>query len=240
VLERLGEEAKDIEIPLTSYHFHTWSEEALLQLADQLIDAAADDHTLIDDLEALRLVLRHYCAYRGLRRGDEEPKEIVSLREAAIAENMQHLLDRLEGKPVLVLCGSWHATKILHEVWNRPYNEVQSWVQQLAKEGVSIYSLHVIGLSGLTGIGGSSLRFPVRCETDTFLFPDGESLSTILELAPQHEDIYIDLRVEENAGVRFRLCTVQGFNNETSVLVGELFDGIVFFKEATPIAQACP
>lgn len=232
--EQLGDVAAHVEIP-SRPQLSRWSEERLLLLIEELV-AIAEDEELIEDLNRTKPVIRFYRAFRGGRPVGEELKAIAELREESIARNIEALLDELDGAPILVLYGAAHLSKCPYEGWGFPYDEISNWGRLLEREGIDLHRIFVTGIQGEAR--GPRGLYPVQGDPYALAFEDDLTLGTLLETVPVFDVVYVDLRVAENTSLRF----LEGFSPlvgfASIVPAGELFDGIILFREVTPILYA--
>ncbi len=145
------------------------------------------------------------------------------IREERITENIRHLLSDLEGKPVLALFGAGHAQK--QGDGSLP---TTPWAERLSEDGVEIYSLHATGLYGTAFWRGTTFLPGIRTEAFLFLPPDGISLAAVLADVSDYEIIYIDSQEASN------LIFPRGQH------ASELYDGMLFFREVSPMVDECP
>jgi len=172
----------------------------------------------------------HY--YAGNRIGIGPPEGTVwsaPIRENAITHNIKHLLRELDGAPVLAFFGAAHAVKS-EGIQSRVPGH-QSWAQRLVDSGMEVYSLRAWSLSGRYYWRGTESE--VTGYGSQFQFADGNSLTTVLEAAPEADIVYIDLRAEANASSRLG-------DPYLDVPAGALYDGLVIFREAQPMEHTCP
>jgi hypothetical protein len=234
--EQIGARVPNIEVPPLS-QFRGWDEAKALALVDQMADVAGDDRVITGELATVRDSVRNHFAWKQLERGRIEESEFIehlSIREERIAQNIQHLLAKLGGTPALALYGGSHAQKrpamiVTLAFFSQPvFVDVPFWAQRLAESKISIYSVLAMGLSGREGVEGE-YSLPVERDPHQMLFSDGITLADVLDAIPQYSIIYVDLRLDANSA--FRLG-----NSFQDVPAGEVYDGIILFREVSPVA----
>lgn len=232
--QQLGASAGSVQMPALD-EFESWAREALgkhrmLELVEQLEDAAIGSDSILAELGTLRISLDYY--YAGNRIGIGIPEGSVysaPIREKAITHNIEHLLAELEGAPALVFFGAAHATKTMGI--ESPVRGLQSWAHQLEDSGVHIYSLRAWSLSGTSTWRGT--KSEVTGDGSEIQFANGGSLATVLEAAPDAGIVYIDLRSEANAATRLGAPFLD-------VPASSLYDSLVVFREGRPMEHTCP
>jgi len=228
IRHRLGEVAQDVEIPLLD-EFQNWDEHEMASLAEHLAGTAGEaSPRILRELNTAQDSIRHIHLFASSEAPLEPtPGSIwqhgMAVREVRITENIQHVLLDLEGKPVLALYGVAHAKKTGDDnILER------SWAQRLSEDGIEVYSLFATGMYGTAFWGGRSYSVGWKPETWLFLPPDGVSLATVLNDASDYEIIYIDPQETSN------LILPTGERASGS------YNGIVLFREISPMADACP
>jgi len=235
--EELGAAAMGIDMPSLS-EFRTWDEAEMLALVDQMAYVSQGRPGIISELTTVEDSIRSYVAWQrfGMKEiSESEFIEQLSIREERIAQNTQNLLAKLDGAPVLALYGGWHAQK--HPAMIVPlgsfsspvFMEIQSWVQRLAESGVSIYSVLAWGISGEAKVKGSYLQ-QVDRDPHQMRFSDGITLGDVFDANPQHSIVYVDLRLGTNSTLRLG-------DDFQDVPAGEIYDGIILFREVSPVEQ---
>lgn len=140
---------------------------------------------------------------------------LPSIREERIAANIQYVLRELDGAPVLALYDVWHARKT-----TRLAPESQPWAERLTELGIKIYSVFPRGISG----------FPAaNISPELIQFTDGTTMSDIFDSSPDYDIVYVDLRLPANKTIAYSF--------EPLVPLSERFDGIILFREVTPIRK---
>ncbi|NIV29150.1 MAG: hypothetical protein GWN58_06460, partial [Anaerolineae bacterium] len=212
-----------------------WTREALgkhmmLELVEQLEDAAQGHDSILAELGTVRLSLDYF--YAGNRIGIGPAEGTVwsaPIREDAITHNIEHLLGELDGAPALAFFGGAHAMK--SEGIESPVPGLQSWAQLLTESGVQIYSLRAWSLSGRSYWRGT--ESDVTGDVSQIQFAGGSTLATVLEAAPDAAIVYVDLRSEAHASTRLG-------DPFLDVPARTVYDGLVVFREAQPMEHTCP
>jgi hypothetical protein len=137
---------------------------------------------------------------------------LPSIREERIAANIQHVLEDSDGAPVLALYGSGHTRKA-----TRLAPESQLWTVRLIESGVKIYSVFTTGIS--------------KMSPKLIQFTDGTTMSDVFDSRPDYDIVYVDLRLPANKTVTF------SFYVDPPVPLPEALDGIILFREVTPIRK---
>ena len=229
--EQSNTAVKSIEIPAWD-KFQKLGQSDTYKLVDQLIQAASDQPAIVNGLETVRLSLYYYFA--GNRIGATAPIEGSSSnaqpREEAITRNMQYLLKELKGAPLLALYGAAHTQR--QNAMGGPVPDMKAWGQVLAESGVKLHSLSTWGLAGEAFWRGSSMK--IDESTADIQFGDGVSLAAVLDKAPNDGIVYIDLRPTANGSVRL------GLPYSAEVPASKIYDGLVLFRNVTPMENVCP
>ncbi len=222
--EQVSALAEPIQMPSLA-EFEDWSEGEMLALVDQLVEAAGNDDSTGDELDTVRSSIHWYAL--GNEVGIGQPIVVLSAessttREEAIARNIQNLLEELEGAPVLSLFGGFHAQK-----WLRPGYRVEPWAQILTESGVNVYSVVAGGVSGTQFWRGET--YEIAIDAEQIVFDDGTTLATVFDT--DYGIVYVDLRLDANA-----LTGPDGWGR----LTREVYDGVILFREVSPMENACP
>lgn len=233
--EGLGAAAIGADMPSLSA-FKIWDEVEMLALVNQMADVSKDCSGIASEFITLRASIRYHFAWERFGRGEvgeSEHIEQLSIREERIAQNVQYLLAKLDGAPVLALYGGLHAQKhpamiVTLDFFSQPVViDNPSWVQRLAESGASIYSVLAEGISGQEGVKGKYHR-PVERDPHEMHFSDGTTLADVLDATPQHSIVYVDLRLGTNSTLRLG-------DNFQDIPAGEIYDGIILFKTVSPV-----
>ena len=236
VQSRLVTAAEHITIPELP-QFEGWSENNMLTLVDQLEEAAGDRETIGDELETIRVSVRYHCMWRQYFQNtitlDEAVERSSNIREERITQNLQQLLEELQGTPVLALYGGWHAQKRPAMSSKTFLMNTASWTQRLSEAGVPVYSVLAMGLSGWANVNVDVPPTRINRDATQMRFSDGTNLANILAAAPDYDIVYVDLRLETNASLRL------GADFE-DVPAGEVYDGLVLFREVTLLELVLP
>jgi hypothetical protein len=243
VHEELGAAVEPIEIP-SRYEFEEWSQDDMLALADQLVEAARDQQLILSELTTVQRSIEFIHAEPPSQEEPLSGRVRVGLRESTIEGNIRHLLAALDGGSVLALYGAWHTQKRQSQsvyFFERPL------ALRLTESGVNVYSLFVTGIRGRVGMGDEN-SMALRTDLHQIRFADDTTLGTVLETTPDHDLVYIDLRLETNAAIRLGVLAAVNWaeagrfvgTDYQDALAGNVYDGIVLFGEVTPVQDACP
>ena len=236
LLEELGAGTTSVDLPSLS-EFSSWDEAEMLALIDQVAEASQDRGGFTRELTTIKDSIRFCMAWQQFGSGELSESELIeqmSIREKRIAENTRYLLARPDGAPVLALYGGWHIQRhpAVIVAWgafsqSSTMDSNPPWVQRLAESGVSIYSVLAEGISGEAQIADS---FPQRIEREPhqMRFSDGTTLGDIFDSTPEHSILYVDLRLGMNGTLRLG-------DEFQDVPAGEIYDGIILFREASPV-----
>ncbi len=228
-LQELREElAEPIRIPPLN-EFETLTCNEMLDLVDQLAENVKDP-SLQNELETIRSSINFYFEGSQIGLGVADAMltlEGCRIREERICQNIMWLRKKLEGAPLLVKYGGWHTQK---RQAMSSYSDVEPWVQQLKAE-VSIYSVYVIGVSGLVwhSVFGTT---PYRKDPYQIQLFD-TTLGDILESEPDCTIAYIDLRWYTNVTVRLG-------NDFKDVQARQIYDGLIVYRKVHPLVKKCP
>jgi hypothetical protein len=216
--------------------FRGWGEDEVLQVVDDLESGPGAQDNITNELQTLRDSIRIYFAINqsDVSQSDSWP-DTLEVREERIATNVQNVLRELEDEPALALYGGWHTQKLpaltvtLYSQSGAAdvFLELASWVQRLSESGVHIYSVLAMGISGESGFM-YRMEEPVARDPEQMRFEDGISVADVFNAHPQHTIVYIDLRLAETASLRLA-------NEYRDTPAGEVYDGIVLFREVSPI-----
>ena len=230
---QLGPAAASIPLPSFS-DFNTWVARQRGAFVEELQSISADHPDIMNGLETVSLSLDWYNL--GNRVDVGWPATIsrtkyAPIREDVITMNIRHVLSQLNGRPVLAFFGLFHGTKIV-AVPNPPIEGFKSWAQRLLEDEVSVYSLAMLGTSGSSDWRGRTLPHD-RELLNEFDLTDGTPVLSLFETYPGFEIIYTDYRTEENSA----LTLPADFLN---LPASQIFDGLIIFKEFTPMENVCP
>ena len=229
IKERLGNTGEALVIP-PLVEFLDWPESEMLALVDSIANAPGPVSIAITmELKTIRDSIRWY--FLVVPSGDvllSPPPEARAIREARIAQNIQNTLNDLGNAPVLALCGAGHAQKTLgtQEFGQEP------WAQRLSESGVPIHAIFATGMYGTAFWRGKTSHWGTHQDQILLPPPDGISLEVVLDEAPNYHVVYIDLRLDTTASILLPWQSDQK--------AGKLYDGIILFKEMSPMENACP
>jgi hypothetical protein len=234
--EEMGTATEAVPLPGRE-EFEHWNIQSTpaLTIVDELIPLAGDNADIINGLETVRSSYLYY--YNGNETGPTKNTGSVKyalIREEAIARNISHLLKKLDGKLVLAFFGGFHALKTMGAILppGAPI-DMKSWAQIIIElDDVDVYSVEVSGLSGQLYWRGK--EFSPHEGLGEYQFSDGTPLSSLFENEPDYNLLYTDLRVDENYTIWL------GPDYHQDVPAGQMYDGLVMFKEVTPMEDQCP
>jgi hypothetical protein len=228
---QIGPKAEAVQIPALS-ELKTWSPKSIYDLIEELQNVSADQPDITNGLETVDLSFHWYFLGNDMDAGKGFRKTFFPVREDVITQNIQHVVTRLDGKPVLAFFGGIHAMKVVG-IPNPPVKDMKSWAQRLSEFGISVYSLNVDGLSGDGYWRGEAFSYEATA-TDEYLFENDTSLVSLFDAHPEATIIYTDLRMRENSRIRLPASIY------LDIPVSQVYDGLIIFKEFTPMENACP
>ena len=247
--EKIRVHLVDVDSPLSAVHLHLqrlqheidvdaavppFEEFEKLSKADALhlvekLEEKTEDPSLKEELETVESSLNFYFTGSEIGIGATSTTltpEGCHIREERITQNITILLQKLDGAPVLVKCGSWHAQK--HQSMSS-YTQVRPWAHQLTERGINIFALYAVGMSGY--MWHSSLgEISYHKDLYRIQFDDGTKLGTIIERGSDYSIFYVDLQLDANKSARL------GYNFADTP-AGAVYDGIIVFREVTPLVQ---
>ncbi len=234
--QKLGSAAADVSIPELS-EFTNWSPKQRKDLVMELKKVSAGQPAILNELETVDLSLKWYTM--GNRLDENVPvgfqKYFGPIREDVMTKNARYVLSGLDDRPVLVFFGGGHGMKTM-SVPNPPVEGFTSWAQRLNDTGSRVYSLMILGMSGKGFWHGQSFEYKEGIQryegVDGYRFEDGTSLSSLLGTYPDRGILYADLRTGENAKIGLPSVYLD-------VPASQVYDGLVIFKEFTPMEDAC-
>ncbi len=235
---QLGAAGESIALP-ASNEFLSWYTDSMYKLIDELQKAAENQPDILSGLATVKLSLDWFSL--GNRLEIDMPRgarrNFGPLREDIITQNVQHVLSQLNGKPVLVFFGGAHGMKTQADP-NPPRDGFKSWVQRLVEAGTKVYSLSISGLSGNGYWHGEAFPYEVPGQQqyqgiDGYRSADGASLVSFFKSHPDTRIIYADLRTENNWNIQLPSVYLD-------LPAGKVYDGLIIFKEFTPMENACP
>jgi hypothetical protein len=241
--EEIGAGAESIEVP-SRYEFEEWTQDGMLALADQLVEAAEDQVSILNELTTVRRSIEFIHAEPPSQEEPLSGRVRVGIRESTVEQNFKNLLAVLDGGSVLALYGAWHTQKRQSQ---SIYSFERPLAQRLTESGVKVYSLLVTGIRGRVGIGDEN-SMALRTDLHQIRFADDTTLGAVLETTPDPDLVYIDLRSETNAAIRLGVLAAVNWAEAghfagidyRDALAVEVYDGIILFGEVTPVQDACP
>jgi hypothetical protein len=139
----------------------------------------------------------------------------------------------LDGAPALVFIGGSHAQKLQGVRTAIPeLQDFRTCVQRLKASGVNVHSVQVWGLEGEAYWRGSISR--VDWGADKIQLADATTFGALLDAAPAHDILYVDLRMGANASTKLGGSFIEG------IPAGDIYDGVILFREFTPMEDRCP
>lgn len=227
--EQIGAPAEAIQIPELA-EFETWKRGEMYKLIRELEAAAVDNPASLNGLETAHDSLRWYFLGNRIETGEAVGYRALfaPIREEVITRNVQFLLESLGDKPLLAFYGSAHGIKLQADP-NPPRDGFASWAQRIFESGIPVYSLDTLPLSG--GYFWRGSLYPYGDGIESSRLPDGANLGQLL-IEQDKSILYVDFRAEENA-----MSTLP--SEYADIPAGQVYDGEVIFREATPMEDAC-
>jgi len=229
---QLGEAGNSISIPELS-EFQYSSLEKKHALIDELRPVSNRQSDILNGLETVRLSLEWYYSGNEVDTGWPigTPRWYYPIREDVITKNIEYILSQLDGKPVLAFFGLSHGMKV-QAYTNPPVKGFKSWAQRLAEKNISIYSTAIYGVSGTSIWRGKALPSDDELLKE-FQLMDGTTIISLFDSQPDSNIIYSDLREESNSTIKLSADLLD-------IPASQFFDGIIIFKEFTPMENVCP
>jgi hypothetical protein len=210
------------DLPVYS-DFEAWPLDHKLEWIDELA-SRTDGPAMAVDLHTVRQsILFNDLGGINVQYPSIEAKLI---REQVIAANIKQVLSDVQDRPVVALYGAGHAQKRPAGYFDFPGGA--PWVQQISDSGVDVFSLFVAVMSGEGWWRGHEVRTGLFL--DEVIVGGGYPLSLFLDVEEDFQAIYIDLQLPSN-----HRSQIGGF-----VDTAELFDGVLLFKQGTPMQHECP
>lgn len=237
--EQIGPAAEAIQLPHLS-DVRNWSAEQKESLVNELKEASKGKPEIVNALDTIAMSFAWHALGNSMDTkqpaGPGGRAAFAPIREDVITKNIEYVLSHLNGKPVLVFFGVDHGMKTMGDP-NPPVEGFKPWVQRLVESGIGVYSLSIDGLSGTGYWRGESFTYEEPggqqySETTQYEFEDGTPIVSLFEAHPDRGIIYVDLRAEANSTVKLPPMFVK-------LPASKLYDGLVFFKEFTPMENAC-
>lgn len=228
--QQLGPAAASIPLPSLS-DFNTESPKQRYAWLAELQTAAEDQPAILHGLETVHLSLQWYAL--GNRMGTAQVTgmrtKFAPLREDTIVQNVQYVIEHLDGKPVLAFFGLVHGMKDTTNM-DMPGEGFKTWAQRLVETGVPVYSMFLDGLSGEGYWREETFRYGDG--VPEYKFADGLAVVSLFADYPSAKIIYADLRNQDNQNVQLPLLM-------SDVPASKAFDALVIFKEFTPMENEC-
>jgi hypothetical protein len=199
----------------------------LYDLIDELRNASANQPDLLNGLDTVYWALRWYFLGNDMDAGTGLRRTFAPIREDVITQNIEYVLSQMNGKPILAFFGAAHGMKIQGDP-NPPTRDFKPWAQRLVEKNISVYSTIIFGASGNGYWRGEALSH--ESGTDELQFKDGTPLVSLFDTYPDSGIAYINLHADENAAIQLPPIDVP---------FGQLYDGLIIFKEFTPMENVC-
>ena len=231
---QLGVAGESVQIPeLSEIQFA--NSEKVYALVDELRAVSSGQPDILNGLETVRLSLEWYYLGNQLDVGWPvgAPKYFAPIREDIITKNITYVLPQLDDKPALAFFGANHGMKT--QGIPDPYLPIMGfkpWAQRLVDENVAVHSMAIYGASGDSFWHGENLPNDENFLKE-FQLTDGKSVLSLFGTYPDSNIIYTDLRLEDNS-------TIKLSSDLLDIPASQYFDGIIIFKEFTPMENACP
>jgi len=231
--QQLGSAGESISFPDFS-EFREWHGKDMYSLIDEMRKASNEHPDIINGLDTVKLSLDWYFIGNRLEIGwprGTTRSTFAPIREDIITKNVKYVLTQLDGKPVLAFFGWAHGMKVMADP-NPPVDGFKSWAQRLVDENIIVYSIAIEGASGSSYWRGKTLPDDEKFMKE-FQFKDGTPFVSLFDTYPDSSIVYTDLQVEENSTLRLS-------SEYLDIPASEFLDGIIIFKEFTPMENVCP
>lgn len=228
---QIGPAGKSVQMPDLSEIKYAKSE-TVYELVDQLRAVSAKQPDILSGLDTVHLSLEWYYLGNLLDVGWPAGSRatFAPIREEIITKNIKYVLSQLDGKPILAFFGLAHGMKVQADP-TFPDTGFITWAQHLVEENVSVYSSAIFSESGSGFWHGRT--FPDdRDFLKEFKLSDGTPLVSLFDAYPDPSIVYTDLRMKDNA-------TITLSPDFMNIPASQLFDGIIIFKEFTPMDDSC-
>lgn len=229
--QQLGDKSESILFPDLS-EFRGWNGKKMRVLIDEVRSISTDQPDVLNGLDTVSLSLEWYFLGNRLEigwpRGTRE--KFAPIREDVITKNIDYVLTQSDGKPVLAFFGLFHGMKVMADP-TFPVKGFKSWAERLVDENTAVYSLAIFGAAGESFWHERTLPDDEDFLKD-FKLVDGTSLISLFASYTAPNIVYTDLQAEENSTIRLSPDLMD-------IPASQLFDGIIIFKEFTPMEDAC-
>jgi hypothetical protein len=229
--EQLGTTGKPVLFPDFS-DFRDWPGQEIYTLIDEMKGISNDDPDIVNGLITVKLSLDWYFLGNRLEIG--WPRgfrySFAPIREDIMAKNIKYILTHLNGKPVMAFFGSGHGMKAQGDP-NPPVEGFKSWAQRLVDANVDVYSLSIYGASGESYWHERTLPSDEKYLKE-FKLADGTLLVSFFDTQADKTIIYTDLRTGDQPPIR-------SLPDFVDLPASQLYDGIIIFKEFTPMENVC-
>ena len=230
--QQLGTTGGSISFPDFS-EFREWHGQEMYALMDEMKNISNNQPDIINGLNTVKLSLDWYIIGNRLEIGWPRGSRstFAPIREDVITKNVKYVLSQLNDKPILAFFGSAHGMKAQGDP-NPPVDGFKSWAQRLVDEDVDVDSLAMFGASGESYWHERPLPSDAEFLKD-FRLADNTAMVSFFDTHPESNIVYTDLRVGDNSQIRLSPDLVD-------IPASQLYDGIIVFKEFTPMDDACP
>jgi hypothetical protein len=227
---QLGPAGESIQIPELSEIQYANSNK-LYALVDELRAVSAEKPDTLNGLDTVQLSLEWYYLGNDMESGTGNWKNFAPIREDIITKNIKYVLSQSNDKPILAFFGAAHGTKVQAEP-NLPIKGFKTWAQRLVDENTSVYSVAVFGASGNGFWRGETVPDDKEFLKE-FDLANGMSVVSLLDTYSDQEIVYTDLRKRDNKAIKLSPDLLD-------IPASQIYDGIIIFKEFTPMENACP
>jgi hypothetical protein len=237
--DQIGSDADAIQVPRSS-DLRNWNSQQRADLIMELQDIAANRPEILNGLDTVSLSLDWF--FLGNRMDTRMPAAaggqafFAPIREDVITKNIEFLLNQLKDKPVLAFFGANHGMKT-QGFAELPIEGFETWVERLTLSGVPVYSVTINALAGEGYWRGDTFTYEAPGEqqyegVDGYRFGDGTTLVSLFETHPDRQILFVDLATEDNTDVQLP-------KSYLDIPASQLYDGLILFKEFTPMENAC-
>ncbi|MGD2248815.1 MAG: hypothetical protein PVF58_10460 [Candidatus Methanofastidiosia archaeon] len=222
--EKVG--AEHIDIP-PAEEFAEWDTDAKLEIVENLTEKT-DKEDILNELETVEASIKYEGLMSHLTR-NSELYEALEIREKQIAQNIQYILNQLDGAPALALYGGWHTYKIRGK-----FSDRDPWAHQLVESGVSLYSVFMLGASGTRWIDYNLRNADAEwCWEIVIPLDENTPFKAIFDDWPDYEMAFIDFNANPDLRIPWQFSGECVLSIDTSL--SEAMDGMILLKEVTPV-----
>jgi hypothetical protein len=201
----------------------------MYKLVSALESAAAGDAYALNGLQTIHDSIKWYWLGNRVETGPATGIRFsfAPIREDIITNNVQFLVGNSDVS-YLVFYGSAHGMKMQADP-NPPRKGFTPWAQRIFESGIPVYSLDTLPLTGGYFWRGSEYSYDSLGMASHL--PDGTDLGQLL-IEQDKNLLYIDFRVADNADSMLP-------SEYTDIPAGQVYDGQVIIRVATPMEDAC-